>query len=296
MKVDSIFIRKGKLRAGWRILIFAPCLILTGILFFRLLPLLPIPSRYRFIASDILAFFLLLVISVLFARLIDKRPGKTIGFSFQPGFLKEYLLGVLISFIMVGLIFLIEWAAGFIKVSPSVITRELIFKAGFLSLVFFIFQSAGEELLFRGYIFQNLIEGTNNIIAIIILSILFGLAHIKNPNASFLSTVNTVLAGIWLSIAYLKTRSLWLASGLHFSWNYFMGTIFGLPVSGGIIKPTLLNTTSIRGETLSGGSYGPEGGIICTVILILTSWYILRSKRIAPAPEVARFWERYTGK
>jgi len=308
-KNNSILIREGKLRAGWRILFFI--LTLFSIAFgvsiivsrvkricapLSLIPPLPIPYPYRLLIERSLIFFLLLFVSAIFARFVDKRPARTIGFSFHKGFLKEYLLGLIISFILVGVIFLIEWAVGLIKVETSLITKELIFKVGFISLVFFIFQSAFEELLFRGYLFQNLIAGTNEIAAIVILSTIFGLAHLGNPNATLLSTVNTVLAGVWLSIAYIKTRSLWFPSGLHFSWNYFMGTIFGLPVSGVSEGSSLLRSIHQKGRILTGGSYGPEGGLICTIILTIVTWYILRTKKIAPHPQLSSFWESYLGR
>ena len=63
------------------------------------------------------------------------------------------------------------------------------------------------------------------------MSALFGLAHIRNPHATILSTANVLLAGVWLSFAYLKTRSLWLPFGLHLSWNFAQTTVYAFPTS-----------------------------------------------------------------
>ncbi|MFZ4794327.1 MAG: CPBP family intramembrane glutamic endopeptidase [Blastocatellia bacterium] len=146
-----------------------------------------------------------------------------------------------------------------------------------------------EELLYRGYAFQTLLRGAHPSIPIVALSLLFGLGHWGNPNRTLFSTANTVLAGIWLSVAYLRSRNLWYPTALHLSWNLMLGPIFGLPVSGRIMPAhPLLLTSSGSPVWLTGGSYGSEGGVAATVVLlgaiIITS---LRTdkKSATPGPE-----------
>ena len=102
------------------------------------------------------------------------------------------------------------------------------------------------------------------------------------------STINTMLAGIWLGIAYLMTRSLWLPTALHWSWNFAMVFIFGLPVSG---LTTLSEFAWLRGVVgepvwVSGGSYGPEAGLAATLALILSTLAIWKSGLFAASGEM----------
>jgi hypothetical protein len=110
-------------------------------------------------------------------------------------------------------------------------------------------------------------------VAIVITSLFFASAHLANPNTSILALTNTVLAGVWFSAAYLKTRSLWLPFAAHFAWNWFQGAIFGIPVSGitRVTTAPLLVQIDSGPAWLTGGSYGIEGGIACTAALLLST-------------------------
>jgi membrane protease YdiL (CAAX protease family) len=125
------------------------------------------------------------------------------------------------------------------------------------------------------------------IVPILLLSVYFAYGHWENPSRTFFSTANTVLAGVWLSLAYLKTRSLWLPTALHFGWNWTMGAVFGLPVSGLLIpQHPLLISTSGAPLWLTGGSYGPEAGAAATIVVIASTILIWRAKWLGIAPEV----------
>jgi membrane protease YdiL (CAAX protease family) len=127
--------------------------------------------------------------------------------------------------------------------------------------------AAFEEIVFRGYPLQVLMRGMGAWPAILLMSVLFGILHAGNPNASALGIINTILAGIWLSAAYLKTRSLWFPYGLHLGWNAGLGLVLGLSLSG--LDLASLWTTNVNGlELLVGGGYGPEGGIVGTLSFV----------------------------
>ena len=147
-----------------------------------------------------------------------------------------------------------------------------------------LFAAANEELLFRGYAFQRLAASVGALWAVLITSALFGAGHLLNPSATPLSTANTVLAGVLLSLAYLKTRALWLPIGLHWAWNFTMGPILGLPVSGLNISPTLFRSEAAGPTWLAGGVYGPEGGLILTLVCLAATLWLARSRKIAPSP------------
>jgi uncharacterized protein len=118
---------------------------------------------------------------------------------------------------------------------------------------------------------------------LLIMSTLFGLAHALNPHATFLSTANVVLAGVWLSFAYLKTRSLWLPFGLHLSWNFAQTTLYAFPTSGFAFADRRLFLSDQTGPGwLTGGDFGPEGGVFATIALIASTWYILKTPLLKP--------------
>ena len=145
-------------------------------------------------------------------------------------------------------------------------------------LIFFI-GAAFEETLFRGYILQTLFRSNHIILGILVTSIPFAFAHLGNPNVSKIGIINTILAGIWFGIAYLKTRSLWLVFGIHLGWNWFLGAFYGINVSGlSEITPNPLFKAADYGPVwLTGGEYGIEGGIACTAAIIISTliiWFL----------------------
>jgi len=147
--------------------------------------------------------------------------------------------------------------------------------------------AASEEFIFRGYPFQRLVDAWGAMIPVVAISGLFGLAHANNPNATWFSTANTVLAGIWLAVAYLKTRALWFPIGLHYSWNFVMGFGYGLPISGHVLPWKVLEATPRGPVWLSGGDYGPEGSILCTGILVVVTVWMVLTDKLKVAPEMA---------
>ena len=151
--------------------------------------------------------------------------------------------------------------------------------------------AAGEELLFRGVIFQALNERFGAAAAVLATSVPFGLAHVLNPEASLLSVVNTVLAGIALGAMVVAFRSLWYAIGFHVVWNIGIGAFVG-PLSGWTNIPyrmATLDTTMLRDwRWFVDGNYGIEEGAVTTLALIVVAMAALRSNRYDAYVEAAR--------
>jgi hypothetical protein len=126
-----------------------------------------------------------------------------------------------------------------------------------------------EELVFRGYPFQQLVKAIGAIPAVIVFSGLYGALHVLNPSPGWWGIANTALIGVLLSIAYLRTRALWLPWGIHFGWNLFLGLLFGLPLSG-FRNYNLLRYTVAYGPTwVTGGKYGVEASMTGTVAIVI---------------------------
>jgi membrane protease YdiL (CAAX protease family) len=279
MQFRSVFINKqNNLRAGWRITLF---LLLQVSLSLGIVGILHLLLRIPETVGNAVTYVILIGTTFLVLRLVDHRPFKSVGLPLHPRLGVEWGQGVLLSLFMISLVFIVEYAFGFIHMqwrgsSPDAIGTSLV-----TTLLVFIWFGFGEELLFRGYLFQTLIEGTNQYIAVIIMSVLFGAAHIANPNATALGVANTVLAGIWLSVAYLKTRTLWFPTALHATWNFFQGFVYSFPVSGLHLGGGSLFVLKQGGpDWVTGGSYGPEAGVLTTLVLLAAIVYILGSSSI----------------
>ena len=121
-------------------------------------------------------------------------------------------------------------------------------------------------------------------------SVPFGLVHLKNPNVvPGVTFANTALAGVWLAAAYLRTRSLWLPLGVHWSWNWALGWFFGLPISGiDLVSHPLLQAEESGPKWLTGGSYGIEGGVACTISLIVFTIFLWRTSLVSATPELLK--------
>jgi hypothetical protein len=212
---------------------------------------------------------------------------------FHSRWLEEYALGVIIGFVLVSLLFFFELGMGFLKIEYKDITFSLLAGVFVAQTAKTVFQSASEELLFRGYLFQSLNEGSNLLIATGGTSILYGLGHLLVPHSSWIAALNLTLLGVFLALAYIRTKSLWLPSAIHFSWNFVMGNFYSLSVSGRERANCLLVVSSQGPEWLTGGEFGPEAGVPALLVLVAASFLIYRWKGIGAAPEVESLWKDY---
>lgn len=193
----------------------------------------------------------------------------------------DILIGILIGFIAMLVIYLVELKLNFIQVI-SINNLNIKIIATFFSLVM---MALGEELLFRGFMLIGLMHILKNkYIAVLITAILFGLAHAGNPNATIVSVISNGLGGVMYAIAFIESNSIWLPFGLHFAWNFFQGPIFGFPVSGIDFGGIIEQNSAVSQNLIYGGTYGPEGGIIgisfrILVILMLLLYYIFSIKK-----------------
>ncbi|MBI4479872.1 MAG: CPBP family intramembrane metalloprotease [Acidobacteria bacterium] len=263
----------GRLRAGWRLLIFIVLYVIAGSLLAWLSSSSPATGSMAFVAATRVAT--VLVITWLMLRVFDRQPLLSVGLSPRGSALRELAAGLGIGLVLAEGVIVFEVATRLVAIEPAATADS----AGSVALVsitgMLLSAAAWEELLFRGYPFQRLVEGTGRAAAIAITSLLFGLLHGMNPDATILSVMNTVLAGVLFSAAYLKTRALWLPIGLHFVWNWTL-TVSGFPVSGlEIIQMPWRAVPASGSGWLYGGDYGPEGGIVTTVALFMAIAFLM---------------------
>jgi hypothetical protein len=152
------------------------------------------------------------------------------------------------------------------------------------------FGAVGEELLFRGYAFQLLIRTMGEFAAVLPVSVLFGIAHMGNHGVTLMAIFNTIVWGVLLGYAFLRTGALWLPIGLHFGWNAAM-PVLGINLSGftmGVPGSSLVGYTMHwnAGELWSGGAYGLEGSLMTTVAVVVLFFVVQRAIPAKDVPEV----------
>jgi membrane protease YdiL (CAAX protease family) len=291
MTIKSIFINdEPRLRAGWRLLL--QTLIMGSILVGLSLPL----SILVFINPELLispilnamVTFSMFTVSVFVARLwLDRRSISSLGLIINYQALKDLLVGIVITLPMIGMIYVIQWVAGWLTFESfawQVDPFPTVLKETLVVFITFVLVGWGEEVLSRGYHLQTIESGLNTFWAVLLSSIIFGIMHLSNPNSGsiWLVSIGVLLAGVFLAYGYLRTRQLWLPIGLHIGWNIFEGVVFGFPVSG---MPTyqLLRNNITGPEIWTGGSFGPEAGLVLIPGLILGSIliYIYTRGRLA---------------
>jgi membrane protease YdiL (CAAX protease family) len=207
-----------------------------------------------------------LLANLLTMKIFDRRPFADIGLQTGRPSALNFVAGVLFGGGAAALMLLAPLLAG----TGHLVLRE---NSSFAwpSLLFFLaalwFAAAGEEMIFRGYAFQLLIEKMGPYATVLPAGVIFGLTHMSNPHSSLLAVANTILWGILLGYAFLRSHDLWLPLGLHFGWNAVL-PLFGVNLSGLTID---VSRYVYRWDLLplwSGGDYGPEGGLLTTIFVV----------------------------
>ena len=224
---------------------------------------------------------------------LDRRPFAEFGFHIDRLWLRDLCFGLALGALLMTAIFLFEWALGWIRIRAffetstllsSIPTQAFFWSQFGQALVFYVLAALAEELFFRAYPFINLREGFEKIrvnpqaagwLSAVLTSAVFGLAHLSNPHATWISTVNIFFAGMMLSVGFIYSRQAALSIGLHFTWNFFQGIIFGFPISGSVSSANLIRIEQFGAEWLTGGSFGPEAGLVGVAAMLLGTLLIV---------------------
>jgi uncharacterized protein len=285
-----------RLRAGWRLaiqtLVFLVLSFCLGIV--ALIPYILIfgtnTTGFAFLLWGEIAQVIPLTASVFLARhFLDHRSIVSLGLKLEWRALTDIAAGIVITFVMMGLIYAGMSFMGWITFKGFAWqTDPPLMVIGNFILVIFLFLLVGwsEELLSRGYHLQTIASGLNKFWGVIISSVIFGLLHLANPNASWVSAVGIFFAGMFFAFGYLRSGKLWLPIGMHIGWNLFEGCVFGFSVSG--LDVYQLTQIQVTGPDLwTGGAFGPEAGLVVLPALIIgtTLIYLYTHKRKTVLPE-----------
>ncbi len=254
---------ENRLRSGWRILIFSS-LLFSFIIVFSLIT----GGNIGFTIPTAILTILLIFFA---AKKLDKRDISEYGFKNPRIWFRDFLAGFVMAAIAMSSIVLIKIQMGWSTIEQFQISlTETSFLWGIsLSFILMLAVSFWEEVYFRSYLITNLKEGFMfrkvgqsgaMLIAVLLSSAFFGLLHYGNPNASWVSTLNISIAGLVFAYPYIITKSIAIPIGMHLSWNFFQGAVYGLPVSGNQFEEMFMVVNTTGPEVFTGGSFGPEAG------------------------------------
>ncbi len=207
----------------------------------------------------------------------QRDPISSMGLVFRPGWRREVALGAALG-----------WSMLIASILPLVLSGGLIvtfwtvpgqFGTLFIDFLVLAVAALGEEVAFRGYPFQRLIDAVGPTMATILSSLAFAALHMFNPSANRASFLFTVFCSWLLSIAYLRTRALWVCWGWHFAWNASMCLLFGLPVSGITQFSPVVQSNTIGPLWMTGGNYGPEASAVAAIVVLFGILFVYRATR-----------------
>jgi uncharacterized protein len=311
----------GRLRAPWRLLLQYLAYTVTVPLLVNLLagafllagtgagssspsalagsPLLPVIGGVAGLGGALLSVWLA-------GRFLDRRPFADFGFHLSVGWWLDLLFGMALGALLMTTVFLVQSGLGWVTVTgsfESLVPGAPFWLAVLVPATLFVCVGFYEELVFRGYQLRNAAEGLNSsslgprgavLLAWALSSAFFGFLHAANPSATILSTANVALAGLMLGCGYVLTGELAIPIGLHVTWNFFQGTVFGFPVSGlRIGGATFLSIEQGGPDLWTGGPFGPEGGLLAPAamalgIVLTALWVRLRCGLVAVHAPIAK--------
>lgn len=281
---DRLLHRNGVLRPIWRIALFFFFFFLLAIPGQYVVSVLP---RHPLQWGSLIAMLAAALVAgwIVLAR-FDRRAPGALGFGIYPEARREIVLGFGVGGALLGIAVLLLLAT-----DSAAFTTDSGDPPGYIlflgwTLLFFAIAAAFEEAVFRGYPFQVLVEWIGAWPATLFGAGTFAFLHAFNPNVTPLALLNIFVAGVLLSIAYLKTRSLWFATSLHLGWNWSMASLVDFPVSGYVFD-TPLYTAVPRGSALwTGGEFGPEAGIVGTIAITIGIIWLMRCRQISASASI----------
>jgi membrane protease YdiL (CAAX protease family) len=207
----------------------------------------------------------------------QSQPIRAMGLDTRPGWKQEFALGSALGWGMLIAAILPLVLSGGLIVTFWLVPRQ--FGWLLVDLLLLAVAALAEEVAFRGYPFQQLIRAMGPTLATIVSAVVFASLHIFNPSSSRDSFVVTVLSGCLLSVAYLRTRALWVCWGWHFAWNAAMCVLFGLPVSGITQFSPVIQSNTVGPLWMTGGDYGPEASVVTMIVLLAGTLVMYRVTR-----------------
>lgn len=224
---------------------------------------------HYFLYYELFSFVIILFLFIFWVKVIEKNALSSLGFV-KRNWLKYLGWGIMFSLVQMGVIALVYQVSGIGSFELNELSLEpILFILGLFP--FWLLQGGTEEVATRGWLLTRIAARTNLPLAIAISSSLFGFLHLGNSGVTFLSVLNIVLDGVLAGLLLIYTDSIWLVVAQHGTWNYLQGNLLGFQVSGTGADVSIFSFTMGSGpDWLTGGTFGAEGSIITTLVLLLS--------------------------
>ena len=224
---------------------------------------------------ELFSFVFILLLFIFWVKVIEKNSLSSLGFV-KKNWLKYLGWGILLSLLQMGVIALVYQVGGIGTFELNELSLEpILFILGLFP--FWLLQGGTEEVATRGWLLTRIAARTNLPLAIAISSSLFGILHMGNAGVTFLSVLNIILDGVLAGLLFIYTDSIWLVVAQHGTWNYVQGNLLGFQVSGTGADASIFSFTMGSGpDWLTGGTFGAEGSIITTLVLLVSLVIVYR--------------------
>jgi membrane protease YdiL (CAAX protease family) len=301
--MKKIFLNQySRLRSGWKILIlfisfFVGTFFSSSIftIFYTMYNLTTKGVMPNFTnQNSVFTFFIniiqclcMIFFVVLYWKVFDKKSIKEIGLTNLRNSYKDLLLGLLLGCISLVIVFLILFSTKNVKLINPINSPNLNFSL-LSGLILFILVGINEEMFARGYCYTVLKQTNVRWLPMVLSSVIFALMHSLNSGISPLSYLNLFLFGVLAVYMRIKSNNIWLSIGYHITWNYFEGNIFGFLVSGQATS-ALYNLNTPINNLINGGNFGPEGGLVVTLVLILQFIFMWRFYKVSEKRKITFF-------
>lgn len=270
--------QQGQLRNGWWIGIFF--ILLAAVLF----PLIIYSKETGQELSPWLQAIVVLMVSLTCQRL-RKRPQAELLGALDSRWLGQLFVGMALGCALMLLPALLLWGGGVLSWQHNGIHTEVIWAA----ILLFVGVAVTEELTFRGFMFQRLIDGIGCWPAQLLMAGYFVLTHVaalkQGDQWNYLATLNIFIASLLFGLAFIRTQSLAMPIGLHFMANFTQGTLLGFGVSGsdqaGLVTPIFIEDAP---SWLTGAQFGLEASLPGLLVLTLLTYGVWRWSGTARHP------------
>lgn len=284
----GIFIGSKGLRAGWGVLLFVLVFAVVGFAFAMTMhfvlhihgpkPADVLDAKTTLIIEAVQAG--LMFVATVITALIERRSLAKLGFGLK-GSVMRFVTGTIVGLVAMSVLIGLLYLTHAITVGAPQLRGMAALSSGGIWLAAFLFVGFSEELAFRAYLQQTLTRSLNFRWALVILSVLFAAAHIGNGGENPIGLANVVLAGVILALSVWRTGTIWWAVGFHMAWDWAQSFLFGVADSGHPAVGSYLLSKPMGADWLSGGSVGPEGSLLASLVMIVVGlliWFTMRTR------------------
>jgi len=231
-----------------------------------------IASSDAMLIGMLFANIAMILLTMLFCKVIQKRKMRTLGFVKKDMF-KEYGIGLAVGFAIFTIAVLLCVLTGSLKLGASAnfaLGTWILFGLGYM------IQGMAEEVLCRSYFMVSLARRYPMWVAVILNALFFAALHLGNSGISALAFVNLTLFGVFASVYFIKRGNIWGIGAVHSIWNFVQGNFYGIKVSGMESSCSVFASTMTEGgDLIHGGAFGLEGGLAVTLVLVAGTIFLL---------------------